>query len=37
MPTTVVSEIFFATSVLQNIHLDIDIQNIWGLEADVKL
>ena len=27
----------FVTSGLQNIHLDIDIQNICGLEADIKI
>ena len=32
-----ISKYFFATSDLQNIHLDIDIQNICELEADIKL
>ena len=27
----------FATIGLQNIHVDIDIQNICGLEADIKI
>ena len=26
----------FVTSGLKNIHVDIDIQNIFGLEADIK-
>ena len=28
---------FFGNSGLQDIHLDIDIQNICGLEADIKI
>ena len=27
----------FVTSGLQNIHLDIDIQNICGLQTDIKV
>ena len=27
----------FVTSGLQNLHVDIDIQNICGLEADIKI
>ena len=45
MATTGVSIFFFGrlkiccfvTSGLQNIHVDIDIQNICGLEADIKI
>ena len=29
--------IYFVNSGLQNIHLDIDIQNYCGLEADIKI
>ena len=44
MATTGVSIFFdrltifcFVTSGFQNIHVDIDIQNICGLEADIKI
>ena len=38
MATTEVKQIFyFVTSGLQNIYLDIDIQNICGLEAGIKI
>ena len=37
MATTGVSKMYFTGFGLQNIHLDIDIQNVCGLQADIKL